>query len=40
MRRSGTEELIRITVEGKSQDECEKICGDIGDAILRGEGAD
>lgn len=40
VRRSGTEELIRITVEGKSQDECEKICGDIGDAILRGEGAD
>ncbi|MDE7085018.1 MAG: phosphoglucosamine mutase [Clostridia bacterium] len=40
VRKSGTEELIRITVEAKSQDECERICNEIEDALLKGGEAD
>ena len=40
VRKSGTEELVRITVESKSQEECERVCRDIESALLRGEGAD
>ncbi len=40
VRKSGTEELIRITAEGRSQEECEEICRDIESALKRGEGAE
>ena len=40
VRGSGTEELIRITAECKTQEECERICRDIESAVLRGEEAD
>ncbi|MCM1439040.1 MAG: phosphoglucosamine mutase [Roseburia sp.] len=38
VRKSGTEQLIRITAECRSADECERVCGEIESAILRGEG--
>lgn len=39
VRLSGTEELVRITVEAGSHEECESVCGEIARAVERSEGA-
>lgn len=38
MRPSGTEDLVRITVEGRTVEECERICAEMESAIKRQEG--
>lgn len=38
MRPSGTEEVVRITVEAPSQEECERVCAELEEALLSGEG--
>ncbi|MDE7301619.1 MAG: phosphoglucosamine mutase, partial [Clostridia bacterium] len=37
MRPSGTEDLVRITVEGRTAEECERICAEIESALKRQE---
>ncbi|MDE6373265.1 MAG: phosphoglucosamine mutase, partial [Clostridia bacterium] len=38
VRPSGTEEAVRITVEGRTQEECERACGELEDAVKKCEG--
>ncbi|MDE7379654.1 MAG: phosphoglucosamine mutase, partial [Clostridia bacterium] len=33
LRKSGTEEVVRITVEGRSAEECERLCGELENAV-------
>lgn len=40
VRASGTENVVRITVESASADECEEVCCEIENALKRGEGED
>ena len=38
-RKSGTEEVVRITIEGRSAEECERLCGELESAVREsGEG--
>ncbi|MDE6557760.1 MAG: phosphoglucosamine mutase [Clostridia bacterium] len=38
LRPSGTEEVVRITVEGATREECERVCSELESAVKSGEG--